>query len=276
MVRPRSAAPARQSPVKSAARVIEVLEYFRDTREPSTLKQISDALGYPQSSTTMLLKSLAALGYLNYDTSARRYFPTLLVSALGDWIGHALLGHTRIVSALQELHAATGETVSIALQNDIWLQYVHVLQSVHPLRFHTDEGSQRLLVQSALGWLLLSSRSDAEAEQLIRRANQTLSGAERVSVDDMLQRVKGLRASPLVYAENMPLLGGATLCTLLALRVQGRPVVLGLGGAIDRIRQHRDSYEHALRRAVESVHDLGTGDSTARPQRSQRAPVGGS
>lgn len=237
MPAPRSAAPARHSPVKSAARVIEVLEYFRDTRAPSTLKQTSDALGYPQSSTTKLLKSLAALGYLNNDTSTRRYFPTLLVSALGDWIGQALLGHTRIVSALQELAC-----------------------------------SQRLLVQSALGWLLMSTRGDAEAEQLIRRANQMLRAAERVAITEMLQRLNGLRETKVAYAEDMPLLGGATLCTLLPLRVQGRPVVLGLGGAIDRIRQHRDAYTRALLRAAASVHDLGTSDSAARRQRSSQNP----
>jgi len=63
------------------------------------------------------------------------------------------------------------ETVSICMLNDIYLQYIRVIQSTHQLRFHTDEGSMRPLTLSAMGWLLLTDRSDAEIEKLVRRAN---------------------------------------------------------------------------------------------------------
>lgn len=243
----------RPEPIKSAARVLEVLEHFRAVREPQSLKQITEALGYPQSSTTMLLKSLIALGYLSYDRVGRVYFPTLRVAALGDWVSQALLGRGQIALAMQDLHAATGETVSIGLQNDVYMQYLSVIQSVHALRFHTEQGSQRPLVRSVLGWLLMSTHTDAEVERLLRRANQLLRTPERVNVTEMLAAVAALRGEPVAYAENMPLQGGATLCTLLPLQIQGRPVVLGLGGAIDRIRAHRPRYTQALLKAARSV-----------------------
>jgi IclR family transcriptional regulator, KDG regulon repressor len=240
-------------PIKSAARVLEVLEHFRSVREPQSRKQVTEALGYPQSSTTMLLKSLIALGYLSYDSAARVYFPTLRVAALGDWVGHALLGRGQMAQAMQDLHAATGETVSLGLQNDIHMQYVRVIQSVHALRFHTEEGSQRPLLRSVLGWVLMSTHDDAAVERLLRRANQALRAAERVNVLEMLKTVAALRGQAVAYAENVPLPGGATLCTLLPVSVHGRPVVLGLGGAIDRIRAHRARYTQALLKAARSV-----------------------
>ena len=57
--------------VKSATRAIEILEFFKGAREPRAMSDIAAALGYPQSSTTVLLKTLIALGYLNFDRGDR-------------------------------------------------------------------------------------------------------------------------------------------------------------------------------------------------------------
>lgn len=231
------------SPVKSAVRVLEILGYFQHQRSPRQLKDICDALGYPQSSGTVLLKNLVTLGYLSYDRSTRCYFPTLKVAALGDWVEHALFGQGQIFEIMRDLHSATGEAVSVALQNDVYMQYIRVIQSIHPLRFHTEEGSMRPLTLSATGWMLMSTHPDKEVDRLIRRANiATPSKEDRQPMELMMQRIREVRASGTAYAENVPLLGGATLCVMLPLKVQGRPVVLGLGGALERIRAHRDDY----------------------------------
>ena len=122
-----------------------------------------DRLQYPPSSATVLLKNLTDLGYLSYDRGAREYFPTLRVASLGDWINHELFGRGEIFELMQDLHSATGEAVSIALQNDIHLQYIRVIQSIHPLRFHTEEGSLRPLTQSVTGWLILTLHTERKS-----------------------------------------------------------------------------------------------------------------
>ena len=50
--------------VKSAARVLDLLEYFGSVREPKLLKDIVLALGFPKSSTLMLLRTLEIRGYV--------------------------------------------------------------------------------------------------------------------------------------------------------------------------------------------------------------------
>jgi DNA-binding IclR family transcriptional regulator len=72
--------------VKSAARVLEVFEYFAGRKTPATVGEVCSALGYPQSSTSVLLKSLLTLGYLSYDSGTRRYAPSVKVASLGNWI----------------------------------------------------------------------------------------------------------------------------------------------------------------------------------------------
>lgn len=240
--------------VKSAERVLEVFDYFQRHRSPQQLKQICEALGYPQSSGTVLLKNLVNLGYLSYDRQTRCYFPTLKVAALGDWVEHAMFGHGQVFELMRDLHSVTGEAVSVALQNDVYMQYIRIIQSIHPLRFHTEEGSMRPLTLSATGWVLMSAHPDKEVDRLIRRANiATRRTEDRQPMDLMMQRVREARVSGTAYAENLPLFGGATLCVRLPMTVQGRPVVLGMGGALERIRPRRDEYLQLMQDLVATL-----------------------
>jgi DNA-binding IclR family transcriptional regulator len=242
------------SQVKSAMRALEILEFFKKVRQPRAMSEIASALGYPQSSTTVLLKTLISLGYLNFDRRERLYFPTVKVTSLGDWVPKALFGTGRVIEAMKDVHVATGETVSINTKNDIYLQYVQIIQSVHALRFHVDEGELRPLTRSAVGWLLMSTMNDDMVDNVIRRANiATAKPADRVKVPDMMEKIRSIRGKGYCSAENVPFLGGGTICVLLPITIQGQPVVLGLGGAVERIRQNHDKYLAVLQRAAKSI-----------------------
>lgn len=52
--------------VKSAMRSIQILEYFDKDHPTAKVMEISRYLGYPQSSTSEILKYLCSLGYLYY------------------------------------------------------------------------------------------------------------------------------------------------------------------------------------------------------------------
>ena len=72
---PRSQAAS--AAIKSAQRTLAVLEYFQTHRRAAAVGEIAAALGMPQSSTSMLLKSLLSLGYLEYTASSRRVAPPI-------------------------------------------------------------------------------------------------------------------------------------------------------------------------------------------------------
>lgn len=251
------------STVKSALRAIEILELFMRERQPRAMSEIGEALGYPPSSATVLLKTLVGLGYLNFDRRTKVYFPTPKVTSLGDWIPKSLFGNSRVLEAMRDVHAATGEAVAIGTTNDVYLQYVKILQSIHPLRFHVDEGTLRPLTQSALGWLLMSTMSDEKVDTIVRRANiATPNAADRVKLPDMMKRIRAIRGKGHCSAENVPMLGGATICVLLPITIQNQPVALGLGGAAERIKQNAGRYLSVLRQAARSVK---AGDTAGQP-----------
>ena len=240
--------------VKSASRAIEVFELFRTVRRPQSMSDVAQALSYPLSSTTVLLKTLIALGYLSFDRHHRLYFPTPKVASLGDWISEALFGSGHILEAMRDVHAATGETTSINTANDVQLQYLQIMQSVHPLRFHVDEGTMRPLTQSAVGWLLMSRMSDETIDNVVRRANlATEKVADRVKVAEIMDRVRTIREAGYASAENIPFLGGATLCVLLPETIHDRPVALGIGGVLQRFRQNHDRYLAVLQRVARTL-----------------------
>jgi DNA-binding IclR family transcriptional regulator len=239
--------------VKSATRAIEILEYFVGVRQPRAMTEIALALGYPQSSATVLLKTLVSLGYLNFDRKERVYFPTPKVTSLGDWVPRALFGSGRVLDAARDVHAATGEGVGISTKNDVYLQYVQNFQSIHPLRFVIPEGTLRPLTQSGVGWTLMSTLPDDKIDNLVRRANIASEKSERVTVASILEKVHEIRRQGYCLSQDVPFIGGATLSMLLPVKIQNQPAVLFLGGAKDRFKENHDRYLAVLQRAVKSV-----------------------
>lgn len=236
-------------PVKSATRTLEVLDYFATVRDPRPLKDICDALRYPQSSMTVLLKTLTSLGYLNYDRSQRLYFPTPKVATLGEWIPHRMFGDGPALEVLRDVVNATRETVVFAKRNDIYLEYVATIPSPHPLRFEVSVGSVRPVHQSPLGWLLLSTLDDREARALIKRSAAAAAASEGAhdDVDHVLEEVRGARQNGYIYGENTPFLGGATLGVMMPAHGAATALALGCGGVIKRMRAGYPAYLDSIK-----------------------------
>lgn len=239
--------------VKSAMRALEILEYFKLNQQRRSMTEIASDLGYPQSSATVLLKTLITLGYLSYDRQERAYFPTPKVTALGDWIPMALFGTGKILEAMRDVHTATGEGVFIGTKSDIYLQYTRTMESIHALRFHIDEGSIVPLTRSAAGWMLLSSLPDHMLENLVRRANIACEVPHRVSLAEAQERVAQIRRQGYATAVDTPLAGGSTIVVPLSVRIQGQPACLALGGVTKRVTDNFDRYLKALQVAAASV-----------------------
>jgi hypothetical protein len=85
--------------VKSAVRALEVLELFDRLRREASVGEVARLLGYPLSSTSVLLATLTGRGYLQPGTVPFTYRPTLRLARLGAWIGPFGNGSHRPVQA---------------------------------------------------------------------------------------------------------------------------------------------------------------------------------
>src|SRR3546814_9656544 len=78
-----------ESNVKTALRVIEIIEIFAREAKPLSLSELARHLDAPVSSCLALLRTLTSLGYL-YEAGRRQgYYPTGRLLAMAKQIGRA-------------------------------------------------------------------------------------------------------------------------------------------------------------------------------------------
>src|SRR5882757_9801985 len=123
------AKPNADTSVKSAARVLSIFEYFEKVKAPRTLSEISQDLQYPVSSTLALLRSVQAMGYLNYDHENKTYCPSVRIALLGRWTHDRLFQGGPILQMMEHLATLTQETVSLGLLNGLQSQHAHIIQA---------------------------------------------------------------------------------------------------------------------------------------------------
>jgi DNA-binding IclR family transcriptional regulator len=89
--------------VGSLHRSLELLELFAVEQRALTVGEVAQRLGYPQSSTSVLLHGLSDLGYLQHDRHARTFLPTLRVSFLGMWLHQRVLAQGSLLAFMEDL-----------------------------------------------------------------------------------------------------------------------------------------------------------------------------
>lgn len=230
--------PARGNVVKSAGRVLEILELFDEVQAPLPLFEIARRLNYPAPSALALLKSLQAKDYVSFDPVEKKYSPTMRVAMLGGWIRGQVFMDGAIVSLMNALVEKTGETVMLGMQNDIYAQYVHTEQSEKALRYFLKPGTLRPIWRSATGLALLSAQTDDQIRKLIKHINARLESSEQqVDEKKLLADVAQVRRRG--YAYNDQLTDGiSAIALLLPYQVHGRSLSIGIGGPTSRIKPH--------------------------------------
>lgn len=252
---------------KSAKRVFEVFEYFAERRRPATVADVVQALGWPQSSTSVLLKSLARLRYLEYDRHKRRYLPTMRIALLGGWIHDQVYSQTSLARLVDELHERTAATVIIGMQNDIHVQYIHMVQApTHTRHWYIKRGSLRPLCRSAVGKVLLSRKSDLEAVYLLRRINaEEPEARHRISEGELLRELDQIRNQGFAHTKGTVNPHAGVVAVRLPTPPSQPDMAIGIGTDNAELVQRWNEFLRILREALEPFDQVDayprTGDS---------------
>ena len=221
--------------VKSAGRVLQILELFDALQREARVSEIAERLGFPQSSTSMLLKSLAQLGYLDYDAGSRTFLPSPRVALLGAWLDTGPVRDGSLVRMLEHLSERTGDTVILAARNAIFSQYVHVLQARSAMRFHVPPGTRRLVVWSATGTALLADSTEAEIGPLVRRTNAEASPDQApIPIQAVLANRARVRQQGYFFSRGLVTPGAGSIAVPLPKRIdkRGRPLAVAISGLL--------------------------------------------
>lgn len=215
---------------------------------------VVDELGYPQSSSTGLLQTLMRLRYLDYDRKSRKYFPTVRVALLGSWITENLYSERSLSKIVNDLYVKTSATVILGLQNDIYIQYIHVCQAPErrtQLKWYLKPGSLRPLARSAVGKAVLSSKPDAELLYLLRRINASETKPEnRVSESDLLEEMDRIRETGYALTTGTVNPQAGVVACLLPPHPQQPVMALGIGAQNNELRRNKERYLQLIRDAI--------------------------
>lgn len=142
-------------PVKSAARVLDVLEELGRSG-PSSLRDLADRLGIPKSSLHALLHTMERRGWLEAGDGGSTYRVGLRALLAGSSYVDADASVRRTAAAMDELAARTGEAVHLGRLDAPDVVYLAKRESRHPLRLFSSVGRRLPAHSTALGKAVLA------------------------------------------------------------------------------------------------------------------------
>jgi DNA-binding IclR family transcriptional regulator len=218
----------RGSVSRSAARALDVLEYFGAARCSLRAIEIARALDLHASTANQLLKTMVESGHLVFDARTKTYLPSHRLACFGAWIVESYGDDERLRGLVQEVQSASGEIVTLTTPNDIFMQIVDLAGS-SPTGQSTPRGLRVSVFGSAVGGAYISVLPDADIVRLADRARLPAGEVAEVLASADLIRRDGVAECPspdgLVWS----------LAIALPSQAFRIPLVLGLAAGVERI-----------------------------------------
>src|SRR5574341_350112 len=148
---------ARMVAVKSADRVLDLLELLSRRAKPLSHSEIALALGIPKSSLTQLLRNLSARGYLEFVPGPNTYRlgPAFFALHRKPHSEGDLAAAARPI--LERLTAATHESSALSLYRKDYVERVCGVDSPQVLTYRMTPGTRFLLYSSSIGKAVLAA-----------------------------------------------------------------------------------------------------------------------
>jgi IclR family transcriptional regulator, KDG regulon repressor len=233
---------------KSARRVFDILELFRRRQRPLRLTDVADSLGMPTSSAAALLKTMAQMNYLSFENSSRVYLPTIRLSKLGSWVTADNYESGPVQVAVSKIGRKTGEAIFLGTVTDIYVEIVDILRANQPLQYYTTVGTKVLLVNSGIGWPLLSEETDDAIVRIYRRTiRQKKIERGVLSLDRLRAGIEKVRVDGYCLSRGMVTRGVGVVGKLLPTPPNHRRLAIGIAGPVDRIEKNLARILAALR-----------------------------
>lgn len=140
--------------VKSAARVLDVLELFSLATEPLGVSEVAKRLGFPKSSSQGLLTTLVSRGYLNRGEQGFE----LPEELRGGWVGGLRVRLIRMAEpAMKRMADESGESAFIGvLLKDGSVQYLSKVASANEVRYDASLAPLRAAHATSIGLIILA------------------------------------------------------------------------------------------------------------------------
>lgn len=246
---------AEAKPVKSAARVLDILELLARSDNPLTLSEVSGTLSLPKSSTYLLLQTLARRGYVESASGVGTFRLGMRVMELaGAYSSKAdLLQQFRPVA--RQLVAACEETVQLAVLDGVEVVYLAKEDGTRPVRLVSHVGKRLPAHATALGKVLLAALPDSElAARLSHGPLAQMTPWTIVTFDHLMRELAQVRA--LGYAVDREEVVEDLYCFAAPVHNQGGRVIAAISVSIPKSRVAEEDFLRHIRLIGEAGTEL--------------------
>jgi DNA-binding IclR family transcriptional regulator len=231
----------RRSMSRSATRALDVLEFFGEARRPLRAIEISRMLEMHPSTTNQLLKTMVDSAHLLFNAQTMTYLPSPRLAGVSGWIVEMYGADDRLRALVRDVQARTGLIVTLTTPNDLFMQILDLMTSP---ALQAERGLRISVFGSAIGSAYLSTLDDAAIARLASRARIPSSAMPHILKGVAEIRQNGFADGPStndpVWSVAMPLPKHAFPA----------PMVLGIAGPSDVVRNGRDGLQQTLHDAT--------------------------
>lgn len=207
----KSRSPARSSDgaVKSARRVLVILELLTAREKALTFSEIAEATGFPLSSLHGLMRTLVDSEWASYDKGSRRYSLGIRTLEAGDVYRRATGLADRALPVMRQIRDEIHETVQLAVLSGRYCVYVAKVDGGRPVRLDSEVGRRLPAHATGIGKMLLSGLSEPQLRRLLdavelEKFNEhTISDLDELEVHLADVRRKGFSIDREEYTEGI-------------------------------------------------------------------------
>lgn len=233
------------SPVKSAMRTLDVIEFVVAHRNGVVTQDIAGALAIPMSSLSYLLTTLADRGYLRRE--GRRYLPGPGLDRLRAPESSLAL-EDRVAPLVRSIRVELNETASFMIRDGWDARALVTEAAAQALRYAIEPGDRKPLHTLAAGKAILATLSGAELDDYFTHSAREVTTDRTIVAEPALRaQLADIRRTGFAEAieESTP-----GICSIGATIMVGHAFAGAIGIAVPTIR-----FTDALRiRARELLH----------------------
>jgi IclR family acetate operon transcriptional repressor len=181
---------------QAIGRALDVLGCFLHPQQTELgIADISRQLSLTPSTAHRIVRALTDAGYLEQNTRTDRYHLGRSAVVLGS-IAQRTLGLDLVSPVLEEVAAATGESVNYGILDGDGAVIMLRVETMHPLRFAQPVGTRVALPSSAMGKALLAFHTAGEDAvrslgRLKKHTDFTITSAAALNQELALTRERG-------------------------------------------------------------------------------------
>ena len=247
-----------QTAVKSADRVLDVLELFVATRRSLSHSEIAAELNIPKSSLTQLLRNLESRGYLTFTPGANTYAPGPAIAKLASSLRISFDIASIAQPIIDMVAKRVQETTSISVLRGVEVERVATANALQrPLRYWMTVGERMPLHATSAGKAIMAFLPAKDRDEIIAGLPLSKTTTKTIgSIATLKSELKRVAEDKVAYSNEEFELGVFGI-SVPVLDLRQRPVA-SLGVVFPSVRDtatHRGAILSALRDGGRRIED---------------------